>query len=111
METDIDDLRLLDDLDFLFEDDELRFGLENSVIQQETFRVELFDDSNRMYFLLVISAIIYISFSVILLHCMCFVFFSEHISPLPLEYFGILGSFVNDSRVCICCCRVTFVIR
>lgn len=48
METDIDDLRLLDDLEFLFEDDELRFGLENAVVEQETFRVEVLDETNGM---------------------------------------------------------------
>lgn len=49
METDIDDLRLLDDLEFLFEDDELRFGLENAVVEQETFRVEVLDETNGMF--------------------------------------------------------------
>lgn len=44
METDIDDLRLLDDLDFLFEDGVMRLGVQSTAVDDDTFRIELFDD-------------------------------------------------------------------
>lgn len=46
METDIDDLRLLDDLEFLFDEGSMQFGVEEDALQTETFRLQMIDESN-----------------------------------------------------------------
>ena len=37
-------MRLLEDLPFLFQDGNMRFGVQNRDVVEDTFRIELFDD-------------------------------------------------------------------
>ena len=49
METDADDLRLLDDLDFLFDDGSMVMGIETAALETETVRVQIMDVSNGVW--------------------------------------------------------------